>query len=120
MEIIAYITSAIAISALACDWMQTLRCALTVSHLFEVNFLLGPRPSPRRVNIYFAMSAVVVIVALVALISLRKFDLAIGLAGVLAALELCCVINNWSLGVAPRFKVPATSLKDAGLHQESN
>lgn len=99
MEYIAYLVSAVAILALSCDWRQTLRGTRWATELFEVNPFLGPQPSVRRVNIYFTSSTILVVGSLAFLMSLEEFGVVTGVAGFVATIELCCVINNWSLGV---------------------
>jgi hypothetical protein len=99
MEHIAYIVSIIAVLALGCDWRQTLWSTLWSSDLFEVNPLLGRQPSARRVNVYFFLSIIAVISPLTFFLFAEEFGAAIGLGGFVATVELCCVINNWSLGI---------------------
>ncbi|WP_194724690.1 hypothetical protein [Noviherbaspirillum malthae] len=100
MEYIAYIISVVAILALACDWRQTLWSTLWAPDLFEVNPLLGPQPSARRVNVYFALSSILVAGSLAFLVLYGKFGAALSVSGFVAALELSCVVNNWSLGIS--------------------
>lgn len=99
MEHIAYIVSIIAVLALGCDWRQTLWSTGWASDLFEVNPLLGRQPSARRVNVYFFLSIIAVISSLAFLLFTEEFGAAISLGGFVATVELCCVINNWSLAI---------------------
>lgn len=99
MEHIAYILSVIAVLALICDWRQTLWSTQWTSDLFEVNPLLGRRPSARRVNVYFLLSCIAVVASLAFLLFTEEFVAAICLGGFVATVELCCFINNWSLGI---------------------
>jgi hypothetical protein len=100
MEYIAYTISIVAVLALACDWRQTLWSTLWAPDLFEANPLLGRQPSARRVNIYFMFSSILVAGSLAFLILYEKFGAALSVSGFVAALELSCVINNWSLGIS--------------------
>lgn len=99
MGYIAYMVSATAILALVGDWMQTLHGSARAPHLFEVNPILGPHPTSQRVNVYFGSSVVLAVAALAILLFLEEYPLTTGTAGFLAAVALCCLINNLALGV---------------------
>lgn len=116
MENLAYLASVTAIVALIGDWAQTARL-VSASHLLEVNPILGPRPSRRRLNVYFGASTCLTVAVLCALIADRQYAMALGIAGFLAALEICCVINNWALDRAPG-RLPLRRGRDDGVHAD--
>lgn len=103
---IACIVGGVGLLALCADWKQTLRAAGADPRFTELNPILGPAPSSRRVNIYFALSALLLTSLFAALLRLDEHAAAIGVAGFVSAVELCCVVNNWALGIPPIVRDP--------------
>jgi hypothetical protein len=99
MPKIAAVLTLLAIVATILDWLQTVSIARDPRHYYELNPILGRHPSERRINIYFSICCSTFLALVLTLGMYGEFGWTAGISSALLGIELCCVVNNWCLGI---------------------
>ena len=100
MIALCMIALAIAIALHCADWLQTrwISSQGALNGIHETNKILGPHPSLRQVDMYFAIALVGLLIIVMAAYHLEGW-IGLVLAALWAGVELYFVVRNRRLGI---------------------